>query len=65
MAMNIATFNKYEMNSLIGYTLAQVAVKDGVMRLVFMSKDSTKAARADILCDEEGNGPGYAEVLHV
>ena len=63
--MDIATYNKKEARKLTGYTLAQVVVKDGVMRLVFMSKDGTKAAGMDILQDPEGNGPGYAEVFHV
>ena len=60
--MNIATFNKQEARKLTGYTLAQVLVRDGVMRLVFTQ--GTKAAVMDVLCDPEGNGPGYAEVRH-
>ena len=63
--MNIATFNKNEVKALKGYTLEDVIVKDGTLRLVFVSPGSTKAASVDILCDPEGNGPGYASVFHV
>lgn len=63
--MDTATYNKKEARKLTGYTLAQVLVKNGVMRLVFMSKDGTQAAGMDILQDPEGNGPGFAEVFHV
>jgi len=60
--MEIATYNKKQAKSVIGYTLTQVLVKDGVMRLVFVK--GAQAAGMDILCDPEGNGPGYADVFH-
>jgi len=60
--MDEATYNKKELKPLIGYTLAQVLVKDGVMRLVFTK--GAQAAVMDILQDPEGNGPGYASVFH-
>ena len=61
--MDVATYNKKEARKLTGYTLAQVVVKDGVMRLVFT--DGPKAAVMDILSDPEGNGPGFADVMVV
>jgi hypothetical protein len=61
--MDNATYNKKQMKTLVGYELADVIVRDGVMRLVFTN--GTKATGVDILCDPEGNGPGYAEVRHV
>lgn len=65
--MDVATYNKKEARKLMGYTLAQVLVKDGVMRLVF-TDDRGKVMRAavmDILQDPEGNGPGFADVMVV
>ena len=60
--MDIATYNKKEASALKGYTLADVIVRDGIMRLVFVSPSGTQAAGVDILQDPEGNGPGYASV---
>ena len=60
--MDDATYNKKELRTLTGYTLAQVLTKNGVVRLVFTS--GPKAAVVDLLSDPEGNGPGYASVFH-
>ena len=60
--MDDATYNKKMCKPLIGYTLADVIVRDGIMRLVFTN--GPKAAGMDILMDPEGNGPGYADVFH-
>ena len=60
--MDEATYNKKELKPLIGYTLADVIVRDGTVRLVFTK--GSEAAGVDILCDPEGNGPGYASVFH-
>ena len=61
--MDIATYNKEQARKLTGYTLAQVLVKGGVMRLVFTK--GAQAAVMDILQDPEGNGPGFADVMVV
>ena len=60
--MDEATYNKKELKPLIGYTLADVIVRDGTVRLVFTK--GSEAAGVDILMDPEGNGPGYASVFH-
>ncbi|HET6494980.1 MAG TPA: hypothetical protein VFH61_06410 [Thermoleophilia bacterium] len=61
--MDDVTYNKKELRALAGYTLAQVIAKNGVVRMVFTN--GPKAAVVDVLADPEGNGPGYAAVLHV
>ena len=60
--MDDATYNKKELKPLIGYTLADVVVVDGILRMVFTK--GKEASGVDILMDPEGNGPGYASVFH-
>ena len=60
--MDDATYNKKELLPLKGYTLADVIVVDGCVRMVFTK--GAKASGVDILMDPEGNGPGYAAVFH-